>query len=179
MSVAALVIEYRGGEGQAIGARSCMTPPRIRAVCRPSTRLDDGSVKASPKLSPTAPTHGACRNPLGVRARKPMSQSSYSSRWRHKTHNAEGILFDYRFLGETHWSRFAAGADGTRWYYQTLAEFFSRAMPGGLSDRLSRASSEFSFPRAFLPMAIYFRLFRSTVTSTIRPIPSGVLRLLR
>ena len=61
-----------------------------------------------------------------------------------KTHNAEAVLFDYRVLGDALWGRFTGGADGTRWYYQTLAEFFSRAMPGGLSDRLSRATSEFS-----------------------------------
>jgi (p)ppGpp synthase/HD superfamily hydrolase len=61
-----------------------------------------------------------------------------------ETHNAEAILFDYRVLGDALWSRFTGGADGTRWYYQTLAEFLSRTMPGGLSDRLSRATSEFS-----------------------------------
>lgn len=61
-----------------------------------------------------------------------------------KTHNSEAILFDYRVLGDALWDRFSGGADGTRWYYNALAELFSRAMPGRLSDRLSRAAAAFS-----------------------------------
>jgi (p)ppGpp synthase/HD superfamily hydrolase len=61
-----------------------------------------------------------------------------------KTHNAEAILFDYRVLGDALWDRFSGGADGTRWYYNTLAAVFSSTMPGRLSDRLSRAVAGFS-----------------------------------
>jgi hypothetical protein len=61
-----------------------------------------------------------------------------------KTHNAEAILFDYRVLGDALWDRFNGGAAGTRWYYQSLASFFSDVMPGRLSDRLSRAATAFS-----------------------------------
>jgi ABC-type uncharacterized transport system substrate-binding protein len=61
-----------------------------------------------------------------------------------KTHNAEAILFDYRVLGDSLWDRFNGGADGTRWYYGELANCFALAMPGALSDRLSRAAQAFS-----------------------------------
>jgi (p)ppGpp synthase/HD superfamily hydrolase len=61
-----------------------------------------------------------------------------------KTHNAEAILFDYRVIGDSLWLRFNGGADGTRWYYNALAEVFSEALPGGLSDRLSLAAKGFS-----------------------------------
>ncbi len=61
-----------------------------------------------------------------------------------KTHNAEAILFDYRVLGDALWDRFNGGADGTRWYYSALADVFSDAMPGRLSDRLMRAVAAFS-----------------------------------
>ena len=61
-----------------------------------------------------------------------------------KTHNAEAILFDYRVLGDRLWDRFNGGADGTRWYYNALADVFSGTMPGRLSDRLSRAVAAFS-----------------------------------
>ena len=61
-----------------------------------------------------------------------------------KTHNAEAILYDYRAIGDGLWSRFSGGADGTRWYYRELAIFFAREMPGRMSDRLSRAVTEFS-----------------------------------
>jgi hypothetical protein len=61
-----------------------------------------------------------------------------------KTHNAEAILFDYRALGPALWDRFNGGADGTRRYYGELSSFFARTIPGGLSDRLSRAVQGFS-----------------------------------
>jgi hypothetical protein len=61
-----------------------------------------------------------------------------------KTHNAEAILYDYQALGDALWPRFTGGADGTRWYYKTLADFFAKAMPGSLSDRLSRAVKDFA-----------------------------------
>ena len=58
--------------------------------------------------------------------------------------HAAAILFDYRVLGDALWGRFNGGAEGTRWYYQSLANIFSEAMPGRLSDRLSRAATAFS-----------------------------------
>ena len=61
-----------------------------------------------------------------------------------KTHNAEAILFDYRVLGDPLWQRFNGGAEGTRWYYSALADVFSQALPGRLSDRLLRAVAAFS-----------------------------------
>ena len=61
-----------------------------------------------------------------------------------KTHNAEALLADYRVLGEPHWGRFSGGARGTRWYYVALAKSFSQALPGRLTDRLSRAVAAFS-----------------------------------
>jgi hypothetical protein len=61
-----------------------------------------------------------------------------------KVHNAEAILYDFRVHGDALWARFTGGADGTRGYYRELAEFFVKAMPGRLSDRLSRAVAEFA-----------------------------------
>lgn len=61
-----------------------------------------------------------------------------------KTHNAEAILSDYRKHGNDLWSRFNGGAQGTRWYYSSLAEVFQIALPGVLSDRFSRAVAGFA-----------------------------------
>ena len=61
-----------------------------------------------------------------------------------KTHNAEAILSDFRDIGDALWPRFTRGAAGSRWYYAELARIFSTAMPGRLSDRLSRAVAGFS-----------------------------------
>ena len=53
-------------------------------------------------------------------------------------------MFDYRSLGDDLRPRFNGGAEGTRWYYRSLVGVFSVALPGGLSDRLSRAVAGFS-----------------------------------
>ena len=58
-------------------------------------------------------------------------------RWREK-------LADNRELGDSLWNRFNGGADGTQWYYGALADAFSKAMPGRLSERLGQAVSGFA-----------------------------------
>lgn len=80
--------------------------------------------------------------PLAVLPSKPIQSLLVSLA--DKTHNAEAILFDYRVLGDRIWERFNGGAGGTRWYYNALSEVFSKAMPGRLSDRLSRSVAAFS-----------------------------------
>ena len=39
-----------------------------------------------------------------------------------KLHNARSILADYYRYGDTVWSRFKAGKEGTLWYYNSIAE---------------------------------------------------------
>jgi (p)ppGpp synthase/HD superfamily hydrolase len=44
-----------------------------------------------------------------------------------KLNNVRSILSDYRVIGESVWSRFNGGREGTLWYYRTLRdEFFRR-----------------------------------------------------
>ena len=75
---------------------------------------------------------------------EPGGDTTSPTRYR-ATHNAEAILFDFRVLGDRLWDRFNnGGAEGTRWYYNALADVFSNKMPGRLSDRLSRAVAAFS-----------------------------------
>lgn len=61
-----------------------------------------------------------------------------------KTHNAEAVLWDYRSDGDDLWLRFNGGAEGTRWYYSSLAKVFQVSLPGALSDRFGRAVAGFS-----------------------------------
>ena len=150
MCVSAIVIEHGGNEDQSIGALF-MTPRRIRADRKRSTRSGGASAKRSPRLSMTAPTRGSSRNPNGDRARRLTSRTLPAKSPRSllvsladKTHNAEAILFDYRALGDPLWQRFNGGEDGTRWYYRALADVFTQALPSRLSDRLTRAVAAFS-----------------------------------
>jgi len=41
-----------------------------------------------------------------------------------KLNNVRSILSDYRALGESVWSRFNGGREGTLWYYRTLRDVF-------------------------------------------------------
>jgi GTP pyrophosphokinase len=41
-----------------------------------------------------------------------------------KLNNVRSILSDYRAVGESVWSRFKGGREGTLWYYRTLLDIF-------------------------------------------------------
>jgi len=43
-----------------------------------------------------------------------------------KLNNVRSILSDYRAIGESVWSRFNGGREGTLWYYRTLRDEFLR-----------------------------------------------------
>ena len=44
-----------------------------------------------------------------------------------KLNNVRSILSDYRVVGESVWSRFNGGREGTLWYYRTLRDEFLRS----------------------------------------------------
>jgi len=150
MSVCALVIEHDGDEDQAIGALlhdaaedqgGAQTLDGIRRLFGDSVAEIVGDCTDSwgePKPA-WRPRKEAYLAKLPTKPKKSLLVSLAD-----KTHNAEAILFDYRVLDDALWSRFTGGAEDTRWYYRTLAEIFALAMPGRLSDRLSRAVAEFS-----------------------------------
>jgi (p)ppGpp synthase/HD superfamily hydrolase len=150
MIVSALVIENGGNEDQAIGALlhdsaedqgGAPTLEEVRkrfgdVVAEIVSDCTDSWVEPKPDWRPRKEAY------LAELSTKPPRSLLVSLA--DKTHNAEAILYDYRVLGDALWSRFNGGADGTRWYYQSLAEIFSEVMPGRLSDRLSRAAMAFS-----------------------------------
>jgi (p)ppGpp synthase/HD superfamily hydrolase len=148
--VSGLVIENGGTEDQAIGALlhdaaedqgGAETLKEIRtrfgdSVAAIVSDCTDSWVEPKPEWRPRKEIY------LAKLPAKPPQSLLVSLA--DKTHNAEAILFDYRVLGDALWDRFNGGAAGTRWYYQSLANVFSEAMPGRLSDRLSRAVTAFS-----------------------------------
>lgn len=60
-----------------------------------------------------------------------------------KIDNAQAILRDHREVGETLWTRFTGGKDGSIWYYRSLADIFTRVMPARLSNQLSEVVEQF------------------------------------
>lgn len=150
MMVSALVVEHGGSEDQAIGAllhdaaedqggAETLKDIRIRfgdAVAEIVSDCTDSWIEPKPEWRPRKEAY------LTKLPAKPPQSLLVSLA--DKTHNAEAILFDYRVMGDPLWGRFNGGAEGTRWYYRSLAEVFSQALPGRLSDRLSRAVAAFA-----------------------------------
>jgi len=65
-----------------------------------------------------------------------------------KLHNARAILRDFRIHGESLWTRFRGGKEGTLWYYRELVKAFRRTDLDvnkeltELIDELDRVTSE-------------------------------------
>jgi (p)ppGpp synthase/HD superfamily hydrolase len=149
MTVAALVIEHGGNEVQAIagllhdaaedqGGALRLQDIRDRfgdAVANIVSDCTDAWSEPKPAWRPRKEAY------LKTLPNKPPSSLLVSLA--DKTHNAEAILFDYRELGDSLWDRFNGAADGTRWYYGELADFFANRLPGRLSNRLCIAFEAF------------------------------------
>jgi (p)ppGpp synthase/HD superfamily hydrolase len=150
MTVAALVVEHGGNEDQAIAGLlhdaaedqgGAETLAHIRntfgdPVAAIVSDCTDAWTEPKPEWRPRKEAY------LAILSDKPAQSLLVSLA--DKTHNAEAILFDYRVLGDQLWPRFNGGADGTRWYYNALAEVFPKVMPGRLTDRFARAVAGFS-----------------------------------
>ncbi len=150
MGVAALVIEHGGDENQAIGAllhdgpEDCGGEPVLGGierrygedVARIVADCTDSWTDPKPQWRPRKQAYLDNLPQKGCRSLLVSLADT--------TKNAEAILYDWREIGEDVWRRFKGGPDGTRWYYRELACFFSRETPGRLSDRLTRATSEFA-----------------------------------
>jgi GTP pyrophosphokinase len=59
-----------------------------------------------------------------------------------KLNNVRSILSDYREVGESIWSRFSGGREGTLWYYRALLKEFLRRKPNRLIRELELAIRE-------------------------------------
>jgi (p)ppGpp synthase/HD superfamily hydrolase len=59
-----------------------------------------------------------------------------------KLYNARAILSDLYTYGESVWSRFAGGREGSLWYYRRLADTLYAASPSPLTRELKRVVDE-------------------------------------
>ena len=59
-----------------------------------------------------------------------------------KLHNVRSIVADYRVIGESVWSRFSGGRDGTLWYYRALMDEFQQRKPNRITRELELAVKE-------------------------------------
>ena len=59
-----------------------------------------------------------------------------------KLHNARSILREYRARGESLWTHFRGGRDGTLWYYRAVTEVLKQSDANPLVEELDRTVAE-------------------------------------
>jgi GTP pyrophosphokinase len=148
LAVAALVIEAGGDEDSAIAALlhdavedqgGQPTLERIRAVFgNEVAEIVEACTDAD--VIPKPPWRA--RKEAYIAAIDHKSKRAILVTTADKLHNATAILNDYRELGESVWTRFNGGKEGTLWYYRSLADALKGRAPDQLWRRLETTVGE-------------------------------------
>ena len=148
MGVASLVFEAGGDEDLAIAAllhdvvEDCGGAPMLKEVRRRFgarvAKVVDGCTDAD--TDPKPPWRERKEKYI-ARLRKEDEDTRLVSA-ADKLNNVRSIISDYRAVGESVWSRFNGGREGTLWYYRTLRDEFLRHPPNRITRDLALAVSE-------------------------------------
>jgi len=148
MGVASLVLEAGGDEDLAIAAllhdvvEDCGGRPMLKEVERKFgkrvAQIVDGCTDAygDPK-----PPWKERKDAYIARLKKEEAETRLVSA-ADKLNNIRSILSDYRAIGESVWSRFNGGREGTLWYYRTLRDEFLRDEPNRVTRDFDLAVRE-------------------------------------
>lgn len=148
MGVASLVLEAGGDEDLAIAAllhdvvEDCGGVPMLKEVRRRFgarvAKVVDGCTDAY--TDPKPPWRERKQSYI-ARLRNEDEETRLVSA-ADKLNNVRSIVSDYRAIGESIWSRFNGGREGTLWYYRSLRDEFLRDRPNRITRDLARAVSE-------------------------------------
>ena len=148
MGVASLVLEAGGDEDLAIAAllhdvvEDCGGVPMLKEVRRRFgarvAKVVDGCTDA---YTDPKPPWRERKEKYIARLRNEDQETRLVSA-ADKLNNVRSILSDYRAVGESIWSRFNGGREGTLWYYRTLRDEFRRSRPNRITQDLALAVSE-------------------------------------
>ena len=148
MGVASLVLEAGGDEDLAIAAllhdvvEDCGGVPMLKEVRRRFgarvAKVVDGCTDA---YTDPKPPWRERKEKYIARLRNEDKETRLVSA-ADKLNNVRSILSDYRAVGESIWSRFNGGREGTLWYYRTLRDEFRRSRPNRITQDLALAVSE-------------------------------------
>jgi (p)ppGpp synthase/HD superfamily hydrolase len=148
MGVASLVLEAGGDEDLAIAAllhdvvEDCGGAPMLKEVRRRFgprvARIVDGCTDAD--TYPKPPWRE--RKEKYLRHLKKADADTRLVSAADKLNNVRSILTDYREVGESVWSRFKGGRDGTLWYYRVLLDEFLRRPANRITWELALAVKE-------------------------------------
>jgi GTP pyrophosphokinase len=148
MGVASLVLEGGGDEDLAIAAllhdvvEDCGGAPMLKEVRRRFggrvAKVVDGCTDAD--TYPTPPWRERKEKYIARLRNEDKDTRLVSAA--DKLNNVRSIISDYRSVGESVWSRFKGGREGTLWYYRTLRDEFLRDQPNRLTRDFALAVSE-------------------------------------
>ena len=148
MGVASLVLEAGGDEDLAIAAllhdvvEDCGGAPMLKEVRRRFgarvAKIVDGCTDAY--SIPKPPWHDRKVSYIN-RLKKENAETRLVSA-ADKLNNVRSIVSDYRAIGESVWSRFSGGREGTLWYYRTLRDEFLRSKPNRITRDFDLAVKE-------------------------------------
>jgi len=148
MGVASLVLEAGGDEDLAIAAllhdvvEDCGGAPMLNEVRRRFgkrvAKVVEGCTDAD--TYPKPPWRE--RKEYYIRHLKTADADTRLVCAADKLNNVRSILADYREVGESVWSRFKGGREGTLWYYRALLDEFLRRKPDRLTRELERSVRE-------------------------------------
>ncbi len=148
MGVASLVLEAGGDEDLAIAAllhdvvEDCGGAPMLKEVRRRFggrvAKIVDGCTDAD--TFPKAPWRE--RKEKYIRHLKHADSGTRLVGAADKLNNVRSVLSDYRAIGESVWSRFNGGREGTLWYYRTLRDQFLRHKRNSITRDLELAVNE-------------------------------------
>ncbi len=148
MGVASLVLEAGGDEDLAIAAllhdvvEDCGGAPMLKEIRRRFgnrvAKVVDGCTDAD--SYPKPPWRE--RKEKYIRHLKHADADTRLVSAADKLNNVRSILSDYRVVGESVWSRFSGGREGTLWYYRTLLDEFLRRPPNRITRDLKLAVKE-------------------------------------
>ena len=148
IGVASLVIEAGGDEDLAIAAllhdvvEDCGGAPMLKEVQRRFgkrvARIVDGCTDAD---SYPKPPWKQRKDQYIARLKNEDADTRLVSA-ADKLNNIRSILSDYRAIGESVWSRFNGGLEGTLWYYRTLRDEFLRDAPNRITRDFDLAVKE-------------------------------------
>lgn len=148
MGVASLVLEAGGDEDLTIAAllhdvvEDCGGAPVLKEVRRRFGRrvakVVDGCTDAD--TYPKPPWRE--RKEKYLRHLKAADADTLLVSAADKLNNVRSILSDYRAVGESVWSRFKGGREGTLWYYRTLLDIFLQHKRNRITRDLELAMME-------------------------------------
>jgi (p)ppGpp synthase/HD superfamily hydrolase len=148
MGVASLVLEFGGDEDLAIAAllhdvvEDCGGASMLKEVRRRFGRRVAKIVEGCTDSDTDPKPPWRERKESYMRHLKRADAETRLVSAADKLNNVRSILSDYREVGESIWSRFNGGREGTLWYYRALLEEFLRSKPDRLIRELELAVRE-------------------------------------